>query len=251
MAREVQRSEPKDLAFLTARPFAHRGLHGAGGFVENSFAAFDRAIDEGFGIELDVRLTADKSAVVFHDADLRRLVGLDRHVHELTVGELGNCHLNGCGEPIRALREAIIHLSGRAPLLIEAKSPGRHGVESLCRAIRRAIEGANAWAAVMSFDPRIVAWFREHSPQTARGLVITDEGESALKRYIKTHYWIRKARPHFLAFDIRSLPSPLAQQFRAASCPVLAWTVRTEAEHATAAAHADQTIFELPQVNAR
>jgi hypothetical protein len=27
--------------------------------------------------------------------------------------------------------------------------------------------------------------------------------------------------------------------------------VRTEAEHATAAAHADQTIFELPQVNAR
>jgi enamine deaminase RidA (YjgF/YER057c/UK114 family) len=43
---------PQD--WLTARPYAHRGLHG-GGMIENSRAAFESAIAKGFGIELDVR----------------------------------------------------------------------------------------------------------------------------------------------------------------------------------------------------
>lgn len=239
--------EPRDLSFLTKQPFAHRGLHGPGGAVENSFAAFDRAIENGFGIELDVQMTIDKSVVVFHDDDLSRLTASEGRVSAHTTRELAQIKLNGTDETIRSLRDAIIHIRGRAPLLIEAKSTSNSSCESLCRAIRRAIEGANGWVAVMSFDPRIVGWFAEHSPLTVRGLVITEDGAphtQGIRGWISRRWAIYKTKPHFLAYDIRSLPSKDAARFREKGGDILTWTVRSADERKRAEAHADQIIFE-------
>src|SRR3954454_18085772 len=56
------------------RAYAHRGWHIdelAG--LENTLAAFHRAVKEGFGyLELDVHATADGTVVVHHDATLDR-----------------------------------------------------------------------------------------------------------------------------------------------------------------------------------
>ncbi|MBB4631893.1 glycerophosphodiester phosphodiesterase family protein [Sphingosinicella soli] len=240
------RNTPRDLDFLTRQPFAHRGLHGVQGAPENSGAAFARAIDAGFGIELDVRLTADKDAVVFHDAELPRLVNAGGRIADLTVGELGAFRLSGTDEPIRTLREVLSEIGGRTPTLVEVKSPGRRGCGSLCRAVRRALEGANGWAAVMSFDPRIVRWFREHSPQTVRGLVVTKEGSrnAGVRGWLSRHLAVRSTRPHFLAFDINALPCSFAERQRRKGRPVLTWTVQGEALRARARANADQIIFE-------
>jgi glycerophosphoryl diester phosphodiesterase len=243
----MPRSGPKDLSFLTERPFAHRGLHVAGGVVENSIAAFDGAIAAGYGIELDVRLTLDKEVVVFHDAELDRLTASTGRVADRTSAELSKIKLTGTNESIRTLREVIGHINGRAPTLIEVKSPGRHGFVSMCRAIRRSIEGANGWAVIMSFDPNIVGWFREHAPLTGRGLVITEHGSAktrGIQGWIARQLAFRRSRPHFLAYDIRSLPNATSTAFRGASLPVLTWTVRSDEDRNKAAEHADQIIFE-------
>jgi len=58
-------------AFLLP-PIAHRGLHGEGR-SENSVAAFDAAIEKGYAIELDIQMSADGEAMVFHDYELSRL----------------------------------------------------------------------------------------------------------------------------------------------------------------------------------
>ena len=55
--------------------FAHRGLHDNVSVPENSLAAFARAAEKGYGIELDVHITADKKLVVFHDDDTSRMCG--------------------------------------------------------------------------------------------------------------------------------------------------------------------------------
>ncbi len=48
----------------------HRGCRGA--FTENTFAAFDHALESGCdGFELDVRMTVDAVPVIWHDARLR------------------------------------------------------------------------------------------------------------------------------------------------------------------------------------
>ena len=50
---------------------AHRGLFdNQNGIPENSIPAFQKAVDMGYGIELDVQLTTDNKLVVFHDESL-------------------------------------------------------------------------------------------------------------------------------------------------------------------------------------
>ena len=62
------------LSWLVDRPFAHRGLfHEQKGIPENSLGAFEQAIGDNYGIELDVRRSLDDVAVVFHDRNLARL----------------------------------------------------------------------------------------------------------------------------------------------------------------------------------
>lgn len=240
------RNTTRDLDFLTRQPFAHRGLHGTKGVPENSRAAFERAIAAGYGIELDVRLTKDKDAVVFHDAELPRLANAGGRISDLTTGELAAFRLSGTDEPIRTLREVLSEIGGRVPTLVEVKSPGRRGYGSLCRAVRRALEGSNGWTAVMSFDPRIVRWFREHSPQTVRGLVVTKDGSgnAGLRGWLSRTLAARATRPHFIACDINALPFGFAERQRRKGRPILTWTVRDDEERGRAQAYADQIIFE-------
>ena len=64
--------KPDDSA-LKGWLYAHRGLHdGNHQVAENSLEAFRRAVEAGYGMELDVQLTADDQLVVFHDKSLKR-----------------------------------------------------------------------------------------------------------------------------------------------------------------------------------
>ena len=65
-----------DYAPLMGHYYAHRGLHdNETDAPENSMAAFRKAVDTGYGIELDVQLTKDRIPVVFHDESLKRVCG--------------------------------------------------------------------------------------------------------------------------------------------------------------------------------
>jgi glucuronate isomerase len=58
--------------------YTHRGYHdGNVAIPENSLPSFQAAIDAGYGIELDVQLSSDKVPMVFHDADLMRICGVE------------------------------------------------------------------------------------------------------------------------------------------------------------------------------
>ena len=52
--------------WLVETPIAHRGFHDKNN-PENSLAAFARAIEKGYAIELDVQMLSDGTVVVFHD----------------------------------------------------------------------------------------------------------------------------------------------------------------------------------------
>ena len=55
---------------------------------ENSLAAFAAACEAGYGIELDLQMTADGEIVVVHDGDLMRVAGDPRRIADLTYDEL-------------------------------------------------------------------------------------------------------------------------------------------------------------------
>jgi glycerophosphoryl diester phosphodiesterase len=233
------------LAALIGKPFAHRGLHGRDGLVENSRGAFEAAIAAGSGIELDVQASADGEAAVIHDYALDRLAGLPGKVCGLAMRELERIRIGRTGETIPSLAQVLALVAGRAPLLIEVKSPGRR-VAPLCAAVKRALDPYIGPVAVMSFNPEIGRWFRVHAPRVLRGLVVTEEGKKGLRGRIERYLSRRIARPDFLAYDVRDFPSRFAGRQRAAGMPVLTWTVRTQADRAAAAANADQIIYEVP-----
>ena len=71
------------------RPFAHRALHGAGR-PENSLSAVRAAVEAGYGIEIDVQLSRDGAAMVFHDYALDRLTGERGPVRMRSAAELNS-----------------------------------------------------------------------------------------------------------------------------------------------------------------
>lgn len=229
-------------AFLTARPFAHRGLHGAG-LSENGMAAFDAAIAAGFGIECDVRLSRDGQAIVFHDATLTRLLGSSGRIVDLSAAELDAMTLPDGGAPPRLA--AVRARCGRAtPLLVEIKVDGWR-VTPLCSAVATDLAGDDAApTAVMSFNPLAVRWLARHAPKIVRGIVVTQQGKGKWRGRLSRALALWLARPDFLACDIRDLPSPFASAFRRRGLPVLTWTVRSAQDRRTAVDHADQIIFE-------
>ncbi len=234
---------------LIDRPFAHRGLH-RDGRVENSIAAFEAALAVGQGIELDVQETADGQALVFHDYTLERLTGQKGSVRQRVAADLTAITLIGADQPLIMLRELVQKLGNDARILVEVKTRQR-SVGRLCRAVLDAIQGREAQIAVMSFNPEVAAWFAHHAPEMLRGLVVSEEDETGfwgrVKGGLKRIVSLARARPDFLAYDIRSLPAPLPDRLRAAGMSVLTWTVRTPADLAKAKLHTDQIIHELPK----
>jgi glycerophosphoryl diester phosphodiesterase len=235
--------DPGRVAWIGDYVFAHRGLHSAG-IPENSPAAFASAIFGHFGIECDIQRSADGQAMVFHDWELDRLTGESGPVAGRSAAELGAIALTGGEDRIPTLRRLLDQIAGRVPLLIEIKSRREMDVAPICQAVRHALEGYQGPHGVMSFDPRVSRWFARHSPPTVRGLVVTEENDKAVPGRIKRHLALWHARPDFLAYDIRDLPSRFAASQRRRGLPVASWTVRSAELRKRAALHADAPIAE-------
>ncbi len=139
--------------WLTNLPTAHRGLHSADqGIEENSPAAFDAAIKAGFARELDVRLTNDADAVVFHDAKLSRLTDDNRNIMDLSSLSVKEIKLSRGGERIPDLAETLRQIDGRVPVYVEIKNPG-HPVGPLEARVAELLRSYRGLACFMSFNP--------------------------------------------------------------------------------------------------
>ena len=226
---------------LVSPPIAHRGLWGPGEAPENSLAAFDIACRRHFGIELDVRLSADGEAVVFHDERLERMTGAQAAVIDLRADELAATPLLGGPDRIPTLAEALNVIAGRVMLLVEIKA-AQDGDGALEARVAELLDRYDGPAAVISFDAEALAWFAEHRPRRARGLdALGLEDEGAVGAFATAR---ELARPHFLVLEKQSVLTPVARAARAGGAPVIAWTVRSVEEAGAVGEHCDNFIFE-------
>lgn len=149
--------------------FAHRGLHDLEkGIPENSVAAFRRAIEHGFGAELDVHLMADGNLAVVHDSSLRRVCGADVSIEDLTAADLKDYPLMGTEERIPLFRDVLALFEGKTPLVIELKVE-RGNAYALTDAVMAALEGWNGTCCVESFHPGVLLRLKERYPHVLRG----------------------------------------------------------------------------------
>jgi glycerophosphoryl diester phosphodiesterase len=236
--------------WLTARPIAHRGLHNAAaGIIENTASAFQAAIDDGYGIECDVQISADGEAMVHHDDALGRLTDGSGSLDAMTCAELKRVPFRASTDRMLTLGELCDLVGGRTTLVVELKRRTAGDVRLAARTAEVLGGRPHQPIATMSFEPALMAELRRLAPALPRGLVaMRQEAESDPDvPSMRWHYArdLIAARPQFLAYRVQDLTSPpplIARHLL--RWPLLTWTVRTEADRARAACYADQIIFE-------
>ncbi len=240
--------------FLGA-PIAHRALHDrAAGRPENSGPAIAAAVAAGYGIEIDVQLSADGEAMVFHDEALKRLTGREGLVREHAAADLARIELSGGGGTIPTLADCLRTVAGRVALLIEIKDQdGAMGprVGPLEEAVARELSGYAGPVAVMSFNPHSVRAMARLAPGVPRGLTTcawTDEdadglGEDALER-LRAIADFDDVGASFISHDASDLGSPAVAALKARGVPVLCWTIRSAEAEAEARKVARNITFE-------
>ncbi len=242
-------------AFLAA-PIAHRALHDAGSArPENSAAAVRAAVAAGYGIEIDLQLSADGQAMVFHDDTLERLTGADGPVAARPAAALQALPLKGGGgEGMPTLPQVLDLVAGRVALLIEMKDQGtRAGLEEATAAALRGYAGP---VAVMSFNPGMVAAMARLAPKVPRGLTTCafgpddfpnpdgDPAREALRHRLAAIADFGATGSAFISHDRRDLDRPRVADLKAQGVPVLCWTVRSPDQERDARRVAQNITFE-------
>lgn len=245
---------PLPAAFLTL-PIAHRALHDkAAGRPENSTEAIRAAVEAGYGIEIDLQLSQDGEAMVFHDYELDRLTGETGLVQTRTAEALTQIPLLGGTHPIPTFAQVLREVAGRVPLLVEIKDQdGALGpaVGRLEQAAARALEGYVGDVAVMSFNPNSVRVFGGLAPHIPVGLTTCDFNADdwplipkARRDRLAGIPDIAASHATFISHQHSDLTSPVVAGIKARGLPVFCWTIRTPEEDALARRIADNVTFE-------
>jgi glycerophosphoryl diester phosphodiesterase len=243
---KAQFGEAWDLLFHP--PVAHRGLWTKGGAPENSLGAFHAAAQAGYGVELDVQLSADGEAMVFHDDDLERMTGAKGKLRDRSAADLAELRLAGTDERIPTLMETMALIGHQAMVHVELKTP--YGdVGPLEQRVHDILIDHSGPVCVIGFNPYSHAWFADRFPGVLRGLDsynyqraphLAEEQRLAFARLEQ----VAIARPHFLALSLDMVASKPALKHRAQGMPVVAWTVREPAQWDEIKIHCDNLIFE-------
>lgn len=216
--------------------YAHRGFFdNEGEAPENSCRAFEMAVQSGYGIELDVQLSADNIPVVFHDWNLKRICSLDAQLENLTVEQLKNYKMFHTEQKIPTLEEALETIHGKVPVIVELKSKKLDHV--LYKEVMKVLKGYHGLYCIESFNPKCLRWFRNHHPEIVRGQLSSNHVFNRGERYYKFNFIFKNmlfnfvTKPDFVAYDIRgkhSLAFKICKNIY--KVRTFGWTVRNEEE---------------------
>ena len=229
--------------------YAHRGLHdNQTEAPENSMAAFRRAVDAGYGIELDVQLTKDRIPVVFHDETLQRVCNVSGKVRDCTFEELQKCTLCNSTEKIPLFLDVLHMVDGKVPLIVEIKC--YENAAKVCTAVDAVLAEYQGTYCMESFHPLAVLWYRKHRPEVLRGQLSSNFNEPGKRESFPmwlVHYLLLNVlgRPDFIAYNHKyknNISRVLCRcLFQAIS---VAYTIRSQEELEHSKKNFDLFIFE-------
>lgn len=230
-------------------PIAHRALHDRdNGVIENSISAVREAVRLGYGMELDLQLSADGEAIVFHDDDLDRLTESSGPVHRKTAAELNSIALRGSDDAPMTLQNIMDEIAGRVPVLLELKNQNGRDTGALERATAQVLKTYSGPVAVMSFNPRMVARLAELLPEIPRGLTTGTFEAEGLPEAIKDHLHaisdFDAVGACFVSHEAAELNATRVAELKRAGYPILTWTIRSQASEKEVRKIADNITFE-------
>ncbi len=241
----------KNNSWLTNKYIAHRGLFDNKLIPENSIAAFEKAVQNKFAIEMDVQMTKDGVLVVFHDDDMFRMTGLKGDIREKTYDEIKDLRLLETDERIPTFQQFLECINGRTQLVIEIKH--HKNIGSVEEKVLDFLAGYTGEYCIESFNPLIVRWFKVHAPNIIRGQLsydFKDTGFSPFRKKMLANLWLCKWNgSQFIAYDQATVDANKAVQKYRKKMPVVCWTVKSQQRLDYLEKYCDNVIFDsfLPE----
>lgn len=240
-----------DMSPFTGRLYAHRGLHdNSTDAPENSMPAFAKAVENNYGIELDIQLTKDNEIVVCHDFDLKRVCGADVRIRDITYEELQQYKLYQSDCTVPKLSEVLALVDGKVPLIVEYKSMDFH--TELFELANEMLNRYQGVYCVESFNPYLVFWYKKNNPSVVRGIL----SDSYIKEGITVMPRIVCQCLHNLVFNFIIKPNFVAynqkyyKDWARTICkklyrlPAVAWTIQGQQDLEARAQDFDIFIFD-------
>lgn len=238
-----------DMSAFMGTSIAHRGyFDNEAGVPENSLACFQAAIEKGFVIELDIQLSSDGVAMVFHDADLERMCGVQGKIWEYTAAQLKEMKLLGTEETIPTFEETLALINGQVPLLVEYKMDKVD--TAVCAAGQALLDKYNGDYAIQCFDPRALLWYKKNAPQVARGQLAEDFWENETYKgqplYLALTYMLTNVatRPDFISYKAIHKDNLSLNICRMLGAKTACYTLKSEEEFAYVNGEFDMYIFD-------
>ncbi len=222
--------------FLITSIITHRGIHNT--FLENTILAFEKAIQKQMTIELDVQLTKDNVAIVFHDNNLKRIFGINREIKDLNLTDIKKYQY------IPTLEEVLDLVQGKVPLLIELKLDTSIGV--LEKTVCNLLDHYQGQFAIQSFNPLSILWFRLNRPHYIRGYLIHSLlPDSFLLRFFLNCKLVKKVlKPDFIGVNLSALKLKQIQKLRQKYF-IIGYTLKTKKEYLEYYSYADNFICDI------
>ena len=226
---------------------AHRGLYdNNNGIPENTIPAFERAVEKGYAIELDVQLSNDGFLVVFHDDTLKRMAGIKDEIAALDLHEIRTVKLLGTDVKIPSFQDVLLCVAGKVPLIIEVKKSARY--KELLEKLMQELSKYNGDYIIESFDPRVVRWLRLNEPDVFRGQLssynIREVKNRILKVLLGKMVFNPFTRPNFVSYQYLKVNRKFYAKHHKKKRIVAVWTVKNKVEFEKVKNNADIIIFE-------
>ena len=211
----------RDSSFIN---IAHRGASAYA--PENTFAAFDKALDLGAAhVEFDVHFSADGQVVVIHDDTVDRTTNGSGAVASLTLAQLKRLDAGTwfaaqfSRERIPALEELLERYQGRLHFHIEVKGQAEHLSERTIDLVRS--HGWGDKVTITSFQKERLEEARAYAPELPAGWLAREVHESMVGQ--ARQMGLAVICPHADFVD-----GQLVEQLHQKGFMVRAWGVRDE-----------------------
>lgn len=225
---------------------AHRGLFDREKIPENSMLAFDKALEKGYSIEVDVNMTQDGYIVVFHDNSLKRMTGIKNDITTMTLSEIKKLKLLGTENKIPTFEDVLLQVSGKVPILIEVKPNSKY--KELMEKLINLLEKYNGKYSIQSFDPRVVYWLKKNTPQISRGQIASKNIREVKSRILKIllgkMVFNVITKPNFVSYQYLSINEKFYKEQKNKGREVIAWTLKNKEDYEKIRDYCDMVVFE-------
>ena len=220
-------------------PFAHRGYHDCNGSFkkgkgpENSRRSIIHAIQNGLGVEIDIRFTKDYMPIVIHDDYLKRLCGVDKYLSNTFQRDLSLLKLNN-NENLPTLEEILSIIDGNTPVLIEFKKLNKtQDLINIKKELYSLLSNYSGPLALMSFDMKLLEHFSKRLPNISRGIILEKFDHyrktfsSNIERIV-TEFHMQKNGISFVSLKYTNLTKDFYVFNKEKNRKVLTWTIKSE-----------------------